>query len=273
MKLDSHVHFWKFKPGNYSWINDSMKMIQKDFFPEDLEPLLVANKVEGCIAVQAVQNERETECLLDLSNQYNFIKGVVGWVDLQSPQAGNKLENFAMNPNFKGIRHTFYDEEGQFMQEPSFQKGIALLQKFDLSYDILVFHYQLKGANSLVQNFPDQPFVLDHFGKPEVSEGINRKYEQDLRELGKFPNVYCKISGLFTEAENFQWKPEDLYPFFDLALEIFGVERLIYGSNWPVSLCAVKYSENINILENYLSSKGIPPGGIFSENANRFYRI
>ncbi|MGB8704996.1 MAG: amidohydrolase family protein, partial [Gillisia sp.] len=169
MRIDSHVHFWKYQPETYSWIDDSMKLIQKDFLPEDFETVMNSNEIDGCILVQAVQSEAETEFLLKLSAENNLVKGVVGWVDFSSEKVEEKLEKYSKNKIFKGVRHTVYDERGEFLENPEFHNGISLLEKFGLTYDILVFDFQLAAAINLVEKFPYQKFILDHIGKPQVS--------------------------------------------------------------------------------------------------------
>ena len=197
MNLDSHQHFWHYDPVKYSWLDDSMASIQKDFMPMDLEPVLRKNGFEGTILVQADQSEEETEFLLNLAEKHSFIKGVVGWVDLSSDKVGDRLKHFSRNPYFKGVRHTVWDQQGEFMTEKAFQEGISKLANFDLAYDLLVFDYQLPGAVKLVEKFPDQRFVLDHMGKPQISaEGPSKEWKTNIERLAKNSNVFCKLSGL-----------------------------------------------------------------------------
>ena len=273
MRIDSHVHFWKYTPEDYSWIDDSMMVIQKDFLPEDLAPILDNNKIEGCIAVQAVQAEADTDFLLQLAQQNKFVKGVVGWVDLTSSKVEERLRHFSTNSFFKGVRHTVYDERGEFMENPDFQKGISLLKNFGLTYDLLVFDYQLPGAINLVSNFPNQKFVLDHLGKPKVSQGISKDWSENIKALSKFPNVYCKISGLFSEAENFKWDRASLNPFMEIAFREFGVERILFGSNWPVCLCAANYPDTYQIIENYLNHDKELLQLVLGGNSQKFYEV
>ena len=255
MKIDSHQHFWKYDPQTYSWIPDEMKAIRKDFLPTDLEPLLTDNGFDGCIAVQADQSEEETVKLLEIANTFDFVKGVVGWVDLTAENVEERLELYSRDSFFKGIRHTVWDDKGGFMTAPDFQQGIEALQKFELIYEILAFDYQLSSAVELVKKFPEQKFVLDHMGKPMISEGISKEWKKNIQKLGEQPNVYCKISGMFTQIEDFSWKKEDFPPFFEVVQMAFGEDRLLFGSDWPVSTVAVSYEQNIKILESHFSAE------------------
>lgn len=250
-----------------------MKAIRKDFLPEDLKPILEKNNFDGCIAVQASQTEAETEFLLELANIYSFIKGVVGWVNLNSDGVEERLKYFSANPLFKGVRHTVYDERGEFMEKPEFQSGISHLKKFGLTYDLLVFDYQLAGAINLVKNFPDQKFVLDHLGKPKVSKGVSIKWKNQIEALAEFPNVHCKMSGLFSEAENFEWNMEMLNPYIKIAFEVFGSDRILFGSNWPVSQCAASYAETYQIIQNFLNNDEEQLKLIMGENSRKFYGV
>ncbi len=271
LKIDSHQHFWQFDPEKYSWIPEG---IQKDFLPEEIEPILAKNDFEGCIAVQADQSEEETVKLLELANTYSFIKGVVGWVDLSAKNVEERLEMYSRDPAFKGVRHTEWDEEGEFMINPYFQGGIAALAKFDLTYDILAFDYQLGNAVELVKAFPNQPFVLDHMGKPKVSEGMSKEWRRNIQELGDRENVYCKISGLVTEAENFSLKSSQLHPFLDEVTAAFGTNRLLFGSDWPVCLPAASYSEVFELVKQFYGDfSEEEKEKIFGKNASRFYNL
>lgn len=274
LKIDSHQHFWMYDPVRYSWINESMKSLRRDFFPDDLKPVLKRHGFDGCIAVQADQSEEETEMLLKLATEYKFIKGVVGWVDLTSPDVGESMKYFSENPLFKGVRHIIFDERGKFMLDPAFLKGIARLQEYNLTYDILAFDYQLPGAIGLVKKFSEQPFVLDHMGKPKTSEVPSSEWIRNVEILASCGNVYCKVSGLVTEAENFQWEKEKISPFLDVVCNSFGEDRLMFGSDWPVCLSAATYEEVVKVVEeNFSLASKQNVEKIFGANAARFYRI
>ena len=274
MKIDSHQHFWKYNSATYSWITDEMSVIRKDFSPEDLKPLLLKNGISGCVAVQADQSEAETETLLNYADRYDFIKGVIGWVDLNATDVENRLKYFSKNPFLKGIRHTVRDEKGQFMAAADFQQGIAALEKFNLTYDILAFDYQLESAVELVKSFPGQKFVLDHMGKPQVSDVPDEKWIENIQQLGEIENVWCKISGLVTEPKDFSWEPTDFSPFLEVVASAFGVERMMFGSDWPVCLSAAHYREVIEIVEDFFSSYSEEDKDkIFGKNAADFYNL
>ena len=274
MKIDAHQHFWNFDKQRYSWIDDSMAAIQKDFLPKDLEVILKENKFDGCIAVQADQSIVESEYLLDLAAKNDFIKGVVGWVDLTSGNVEKDLERFSTDLKFKGIRHTLYDKEGEFMHDKSFLRGISRLKQFNFTYDILAFDYQLKGAVALSNSLPEQAFVLDHMGKPQVSRKVNRDWIFNIQELAKNPNVYCKLSGLVTETEAFQWDVDQIHPFLDVVVDAFGVDRLIFGSDWPVCLVAASYEQVLKIIQSYFSEfDAETQQKIFGINAWNFYNL
>lgn len=273
LKIDSHQHFWKYDPIRYGWIDESMKEIRRDFSPEDLEPYLIQNDFDGCIAVQADQSEMETDYLLELAGKYDFIKAVVGWVDLSLPDVDEKLNFYSCNPYLKGLRYVVFDEKGEFMIDPAFQEGIAKLPKFGLTYDILSFDYQLPGAIELVRKFPEQPFVLNHIAKPNVSKEPSDQWVRDINSLASSGNVYCKLSGMVTEAENFKWQEDDFYPFLNVVFKAFGPERLMFGSDWPVCLVAASYSDTVRIIGNYLSASSSVVSDIFGGNASRFYNL
>lgn len=274
MKLDSHQHFWNYDPSIYSWITDRMAVIQRNFSPEDLEPVLKKNDFNGCIAVQATQSEEETTYLLEIAAQYSFVKGVVGWVDLSGEHVKERLGFYSKNRFFKGVRHTVWDKEGEFMRDPGFQNGISWLTEFGLTYDILVFNYQLAGAVDLAKQHPEQAFVLDHLGKPQISDKPTQDWIHYIIELGKLPNVYCKLSGLLTETEDFKWDFPDFYPFLDVVMESFGSDRLLFGSDWPVCLSAGSYEDTVKILTNYFSNHPKRTlEKILGENAVHFYGI
>lgn len=269
--MDAHQHFWQYDPQKYSWVPEG---IQRNFSPMDLEPLLRQNGFEGCIAVQADQSEEETVKLLEMANTYSYIKGVVGWVDLTAENVEEGLELYSRDPAFKGVRHTIWDEKGEFMTHPHFQRGIATLGKFDLTYDILAFDYQLENAVELVKAFPDQPFVLDHMGKPKVSEGMSEVWKKNIIELANSGKVYCKISGLVTKVSDPAWNTSDLFPFLEVVTAAFGTDRLMFGSDWPVCISAATYEEVLKVVEEfYRDFSEEEKGKILGGNATRFYNL
>ncbi len=237
MRIDAHQHFWVYNQREYAWIDDSMASLRRDFLPNDLKPELERNGFQGSVVVQARQTLEETRWLLELATDTSFILGVVGWVDLRSPGVRSQLEALAGNPKLVGIRHIAQSEPNdRFLVQPEFLRGISLLGEFDLAYDILIYPKHLPVAAEFVRRFPRQRFVLDHLAKPLIKSGNLRPWERGMRELGTFPNVFCKLSGLVTEDDWQNWKPEHIAPYMDVAFESFGpslarmhVSRLIYA--------------------------------------------
>lgn len=252
-----------------------MYEIRKDFLPSDLKLVLREKGVDGTVAIEASHSEKETEFLLNLATEFPFIKGVVGWVDLCAENVEQRLTHFADNPLFRGVRHTVYDESGEFLTDPSFQKGISELKKIGLTYDLLIFENQLPGAIELVKKFPEQPFVLDHMAKPHISpEGPSDEWMQNIKELAGYANVYCKLSGLVTETPGFQWEKPHFVPFLEVVTEAFGEDRLMYGSDWPVCLSAASYEDTLSIVKNFYAASGEEvTQKIFGGNAVKFYNL
>ena len=275
MVIDSHQHFWKYNPVKYGWIDESMKVLQQDFLPSDLAPILQENGIQGCIAVQADQSETETEFLLKLARENDFIKGVVGWVDLRAEDVSERLAHFSQNEKLKGVRHIVQEEpDPEFMLRKDFQNGIGYLAQFGLTYDILVYPHQLASAVILARAFPEQKFVLDHIAKPRISEGLDGQWVHQIKELAFNPNVSCKVSGMVTETKNFKWQQEDFSPFMEVVLDAFGWQRLLYGSDWPVCLLAASYKEVLTIVNDYINKlPEIEKAGIMGLNAINFYSL
>lgn len=274
LKIDSHQHFWQYDPEKHSWITDEMSEIRRNFSPSDLEPLLRKNGFSGCMAVQVEQCEEETVKLLELANTFDFIKGVVGWVDLSAKNVEDRLELYSRDPSFRGIRHIVWDKRGEFMEDPEFQRGITLLEKFGLTYDILAFDYQLSGAVNLVKDFPNQRFVLDHMGKPVISGAPSAEWRKNIFALASHPKVYCKVSGLVTQVKDFEWKGADLQPYLDVIVGAFGVDRLLFGSDWPVCLSSASYGQVVNLVAEYFNDfTEAEREKIFGRNAVDFYNL
>src|SRR5262252_8202766 len=218
-----------------------MRAIRRDFLPADLAPVLAASGIDGCVAVQADQSEAETRFLLDCARQHPFIKGVVGWVDLRSPRLDATLDALSREPRLRGVRHIAQAEPDDFLTRDDVVRGIGQLGRFGLAYDILVYERQLPAALTLTARLPDQRFVVDHLAKPSIKTGALEPWAGHLRELARRPNVWCKISGLVTEADWTGWRPEHLRPYLDVAFEAFGAGRVMFGSDWPVCLVAAPY--------------------------------
>lgn len=275
MIIDAHQHFWVFDPVRDAWITEEMSVIRKDFLPADLAPVLEANGVDGCVAVQADQSETETAFLLDLAAENAFIKGVVGWVDLRSERIDERLEYFAQFPLLKGFRHIVQGEaDPEFLLHEDFCRGIKALAKHDFTYDILIYPHQLPAAVQFVRKFPDQRLVIDHLAKPYIKKGELKGWEEQLRAIAEHGHVFCKLSGMVTEADLRNWKPEDFTPYLDVALEAFGTDRLMFGSDWPVCLLAADYPEVKKIVTDHIAhlSTG-EQAQIMGGNAATFYKL
>ncbi|HEY9005824.1 MAG TPA: amidohydrolase family protein [Ohtaekwangia sp.] len=272
--IDSHQHFWKYSPVKDAWIADDMRVIQRDFFPEDLAPILAANNIDGCVAVQADQSEAETHFLLELAGQHDFIKGVVGWVDLRADNLTERLAYFSQYKKLKGFRHIVQGEPAGFMLDPKFIKGVKALSSFHYTYDLLLYHYQLEEALQFVEQVPDVKIVVDHIAKPSIRTKEKTKWELNMAALSTFENVYCKVSGMVTEADWKNWKKEDFFPYLDELQETFGVHRLLYGSDWPVCLVAGTYEQQLSIVQSYFSTFSNDENNlVMGENARKFYNL
>ena len=274
MRIDSHQHFWKFDPVRHAWIDSSMQNIAKDFLPEDLKPLLETNLMDGCIAVQADQSEAETEFLLKLAEENSFIKGVVGWVDLSAEDLSQRLEVFSKNTLFKGVRHVLQAEKEGFMLQDPFLRGISELKNFSLTYDILIYPNQLEEARVLIEKNPDQPFVLDHLAKPYIKQQKIKNWASDIKELAKYKNVYCKLSGMVTEADWNHWQFENFKKYLSVAFDTFGSDRLMFGSDWPVCLLAGSYEHVVKIIDLFIENlEQEEKNNIMGGNACNFYNL
>ncbi|MFT7033278.1 MAG: L-fuconolactonase [Cyclobacteriaceae bacterium] len=274
MRIDSHHHFWKYDPVNYAWIDESMKVIRNDYVPEVLEPVLKSANIDGCVSVQADQTEAETNRLLNFAEKNDFIKGVVGWVDLRADNIEERLEHFSQYKLLKGMRHVVQGEPDDFMLGTEFQNGISHLHEYGMVYDILVFPTQLKASIALAEKFPDQPFVLDHIAKPYIKDKKIDGWAEEIKILAQSPNVQCKVSGMVTEADWTNWKEAEFTPYLDVIFEAFGVDRVMYGSDWPVCLVASEYNRMLSIVENYISKySDADKAKVMGENAMSFYSL
>ncbi len=275
MRIDSHQHFWLYNPLEYDWIGAGMDVLRQDLLPTDLKPLIDSTGIGGTVAVQARQTLEETSWLLGLAGQYDFIKGVVGWVNLCGDDVQAQLEKFADQSRFRGLRHIIQSEpDDAFMLREDFKRGISLLTKYDLTYDILIFPRHLPAACQLVAQFPDQPFVLDHIAKPLVKEGIITPWDKGIKILASYPNVMCKVSGLVTEADWKGWRPVDFSPYLDIVFETFGVERIMFGSDWPVCLLAGSYQQVFDLFTGYTEQLSKDEKtAVWGGNAARFYGL
>jgi len=275
MKIDSHQHFWYYKEEDYRWIHDEMQVLKRNFLPNDLIKELKKIGFDGSISIQARQSIEETEWLLNLANEYPFILGVVGWVDLRSKELYKQLEKFSQNPKFVGVRHVVQDEpDDEFLLRNDFIQGIEALKDFSLTYDILIYERHLPVAIRFIEKFPDQVFVIDHIAKPDIKNRSFQNWSQNIKIISEFSNVYCKLSGMVTENDWVHWKNEDFYPYIDFLLETFSYERLLIGSDWPVCTLAGPYEKVMNIVIEHI--KDLPleyQKQILGENAIKAYNL
>lgn len=276
MKIDAHQHFWNFNSFDYGWIDDRMQVLKRDYLPEDMHPELIKAGYTGTIAVQARQTVEETRWLLELSSRYDFIRGVVGWADLcDKDELRRQLDEFCLHRKFVGVRHVVHDEpDDDFMLRDDFLEGLSILAIYNLTYDLLLFPRHLRVAQKVVSIFPDQGFVLDHISKPFIRNRTISPWMEDIFNLAAHKNVWCKLSGMVTEAE---WKnndPEIFHPYLDVVFNAFGAQRLMIGSDWPVCRVAGEYADVMAIVEDYVER--IPDSGkkkITGANCAEFYGL
>lgn len=270
MRLDAHVHLWEYDAAQYAWIGDSMSAIKRDFTPDDWREAAEPLGFDGFIAVQARQTLEETQWLLELADEHEVIRGVVGWVDLRNPAVDEHLEILCDHTKLVGIRHVVQDEpDDSFMLQDDFLRGIHKLGRCDLVYDILIFARQLPATLEMVSHFPRQRFVLNHIGKPDMHSGEMEPWASQMHELAEHENVFCKVSGMVTEGDRDAWTPEGLHPYLDVVFDAFGPERLMIGSDWPVCLVAGSYEETMGVVMDYERTDA----GVLGENCARAYEI
>ncbi|MBI0397438.1 amidohydrolase family protein [Cyclobacterium marinum] len=274
-KIDAHQHFWQYSKQRYAWIDDKMLQLKRDFLPDDIFPIIQRNSVEGTVAVQAVQDEKENFFLLELAEKHPFILAVIGWIDLKSPDLETTLESYKNYKKLKGFRHVLQDEaDPNFILNQAFQNGLKSIFKAGFTYDLLVYPHQLDGAIQTVSNFEEGRFVLDHIAKPPIKAGLIKDWEVNIKALAERPNVYCKLSGMITEAAWEDWDEKEFYPYLDVIMKAFGEDRVMFGSDWPVCKLAGGYEQVIGLVEGYF--KGCSPEvleKIWRANAIKFYQL
>lgn len=275
MRIDAHQHFWKYNSRDYGWMSEEQAALRRDYLPPDLLPLLRESGFDGSVVVQARQLFEETEWLVDLAERHDFIKAVVGWVDLCSDEVDGQLAACARHEKVRGVRHVLQDEpDDEFMLRPDFQRGVSRLAQYGLRYDLLILPRHLANAIELVSRFPEQPFVIDHIAKPDIKGGILVPWRELMLRIGEFPNVTCKLSSLVSVADWNRWKPADFVPYLDTVVEAFGPERLMIGSDWPVCTSAGSYGEVMAALAGYVAQfDEESQRGIYGANCARFYGI
>ena len=275
LKIDSHQHFWKFDPLAHAWINEEMTAIRKDFMPEDLYPLLRKSGLDGCISVQVNENETENNFMLTLANENNFIKGVIGWVDFLANDVEARLEYYTQFEIMRGFRYILQNKTPRdLMLNSAFKNSISLMAKHQFVYEILIFSDQLAYAKDLVAQFPNQIFVLNHLAKPRIKLGEIEQWRKDISALAVYENVYCKVSGMVTEADWQNWKYQDVEPYMDVAFNAFGTDRLMFGSDWPVCNLAANYQQVHEIPQKYINNLSLNEQEKFwGANAVKCYQI
>ncbi|HYF68460.1 MAG TPA: amidohydrolase family protein [Ohtaekwangia sp.] len=274
-RIDAHQHFWKYTPDRDQWITDNMGIIKRDFLPEDIAPVLQRNNIDGCVVVQSSQSTEENHFQLNNASAHECIKGVVGWVDFQASDIDEQLSYYKQFGKMKGFRHVLQDEkERDFMLQRRFMDGIGLLKDHNFTYDLLVLPDQLKYLRDFVSIFPDQRFVLDHLAKPHVKEKEILRWKKDIVALASHENVYCKVSGMITEADWHTWRSSDFTPYLDVVVESFGMKRLMFGSDWPVCLLAGTYERMLAVVTEYFGSFSQNEQQLlYGKNAIDFYNL
>jgi len=279
MRIDTHQFFWRYNEEEYGsmfpWMLPDMEEYKEDRLPDDLLPLLQAVGIDGTVAVQVLQTLEETRWLLELADEYPFVKGIVGWVDLRNPDVRQQLERFCPHPKLCSIRHKIENEpDDRFMLREDFLRGIGMLTEFDLPFDLLLRSKHLPVASELASRFPEQRFVLNHIGKPPIKTGQVSPWDKDIRRLASYPNVFCKLSGMVGEADWDNWKPADFRPYLDVVFEAFGNKRLMVGSDWPECTLAGSYEEVMQLASDYIGQfSETEQADIWGNNAVGVYKI
>lgn len=275
MIIDSHHHYWHYNPVDYDWIDDSMKVIRADFLPEKLEKTIQEAGVDGVVSVHARQSVQETDWLIEMAHQHSFMKGVVGWLPLMNEEIETYLIKYSGEPLLKGLRHVVQGEmDPDFILGSDFNRGVSLLKKYHLVYDILVFERQLPNTIRFVDRHPHQSFVLDHIAKPLIGSNELSPWKENIRELARRENVSCKLSGMVTEADFNHWTTEQLQPYWEVVLEAFGPDRLLFGSDWPVCLVATSYKSWADLVRKNISHfSETEQAKIMGGNAVKIYNL
>jgi L-fuconolactonase len=275
MIIDSHQHFWQVGRFDYPWLSSSNEVLYRDYLPDQLQPMLIDNNVSQTVLVQASNTIEESRWLLELAKENEFIGGVVGWVDLMSPDIDSQLDEFTQHEKLKGVRHLVESEpDDDWLSQPEVLRGLGRLSTRGFSYDLLVHTRHLKHVPKIAESFPELGLVIDHMAKPPIALGEIDDWFQQLKPVAAFPNVHCKLSGLVTEANSETWTTDDLRPFVHSALELFGPSRLMFGSDHPVCLLAASYRLVVDSFQEILKGlKEEERQRIFATNATSFYRL
>lgn len=275
MRIDAHQHFWNHDPVKHYWINEEMKVLRRDFSPGDLAPILKDLKFDGTVAVQADETMAETDFLLSLAHKNDFIKAVVGWVDLRTEEAEETMQSLKMHQKLAGFRAIIQGaEEEAYLKNPIFLKNIQLLSTYGYTYDLLVFHKQMESLVQFTDKLPDNRLILDHIGKPDIKNKEIKQWKEQIRIISSNPNIYCKLSGMLTEADYNNWKYDDIMPYMEISAEYFGADRICFGSDWPVCLLAGSYKQVYDVVDRFSSQlRSAEREKIFGTNAAAFYKI
>ncbi|TFV94302.1 amidohydrolase [Algoriphagus kandeliae] len=274
MRIDAHQHFWKYHPQRHEWIDESMKSIRRDFLPKDLKPILDQTGIDGCVAVQAEESLQETNFLLDLAEENDWIQAVVGWVDIGSPDLNKTLDHYNHFSKLKGFREILQAKDPRYMLRDEFIQGLKLIHSKGLTYDILVFPQHLSAVLELVKKCEGHAFVIDHLAKPFIKDGEWREWKKTMKPLAERDYIYAKLSGLITEADWKKWKKEQILPYLEIALELFGPNRLMFGSDWPVCLVTGKYESVWRLIDDFTSTLSLQEKDqILGLTAMKFYKI
>ncbi len=275
VKIDAHHHLWKYDVPQYPWISENMGLLRRDFLVQDLMDVMEESDIQGVVTVQARQTLAETRWLLDLARRHNFIRGVVGWVALTDPKVDRDLEPFSTHGKLKSVRHVLHDEpDDLYILREDLNRGIKLLKDFDLRYDLLIFERHLPQTIQFVDRHPNQIFVLDHIAKPKIKEGVISPWRENITELARRENVFCKLSGLVTEAGWQSWTEADLDPYLQVVLAAFGATRIMFGSDWPVMLLGSSYKRWLDIVQRGISHLSeYEQERILGKTATEVYRL
>ena len=275
MRIDAHQHFWQYDPVKHSWINDEMSVIRKDFGPAELYPILQELNIDGTVAVQADETDAETAYLLKLAAENDFIKAVVGWIDLKTEGLDQRLEDYKGKSKLVGFRAIMQGQPDElYLKNEQFNKNVQLLAKHGYTYDLLVFHHQLPSLVRFTDKLPDNKLILDHIAKPDIKNKNIKDWKEQIKILAGHPNIYCKLSGIITEADYKRWSYDDVIPYIETAAEYFGVDRICFGTDWPVCLVAGSYRQVYEIIEKFsLQLDQQDREKLFGLNTAIFYNI
>jgi len=273
--IDSHQHFWQVGKFDYPWMRPDLGVLYLDYLPSQLKRVLKENGVRETVLVQASNSLAETNWLLALAEEHSFIAGVVGWVDLTAPELEAPLQMLAANSKFKGVRHLVESEpDDDWLVQETVLSGLRTLARYDLSYDLLVHTRHLKHVKIVAESCPELRLVIDHMAKPPIASREIKEWEKEFKSAAGHPNIHCKLSGLVTEANHTSWRPDDLRPYVECALEHFGPQRIMFGSDWPVCLLAASYGQVLESFQLLLAELTTADRErILGVNASEFYRL